>query len=130
MNKVTVTKTELRVAVEKNRLNHRELFLEAIEGYRKKQVEIMERDIARLKAGRSLGGIHYLPVPQDHTRDYDRVLKMIDMHAAETIDVSQEDFAKYVMDDWHWRREFLGTSSAYSEKAAGMLAAEEDEPLG
>src|SRR6266550_2620995 len=121
MNKVTVQKTKLREAVAANRANHRELFLEAIEGYRLAAVALFERHIARLRANKQLREQTYLPVPADHTRDYDRILRMIDLHAAELIDISQEDFAKYVMDDWQWRREFLGTSANYSAKAKAAL---------
>lgn len=127
MNKVTVEKDALAAAIHENRAKHRTIFLEAVEGYRAEQVRVMEADIKRLKSGKVLNGVRYLPVPQDHTRDYDRVLKMLSMHAESTIDISQEDFAKYVMDDWQWRREFLNTSANYSAGAAAALAADGDE---
>lgn len=129
MNKVTVEKAALAAAIQENRAKHRAIFLEAVEGYRSAQMREMEKGITRLKAGKSLDGFRYLPVPQDHTRDYDRVLRMLEMHAQPTIDVSQEDFAKYVMDDWQWRREFLNTSANYSAGAAAALAEAGDEEL-
>jgi len=127
VNKVTVSKTELRTAVATNRAAHRELFEEAIEGYRKAQIELLEKHIERLRKGRNMVHATYLPLPEDHTRDYDRILRMIDLHVHEEIDISQDDFAKYVMDDWEWRRAFLGTSANYSAKARAVLANEPDD---
>lgn len=118
MNKVTVSVSTLIDAVSKNRTAHRQIFLEALEGFRKKQMETLEAHLEELKAGKLLRVITYLPVPEDHTKDYDRVLKMLDMHQSNSIDISQEDFAKYVMDDWMWKRSFLATNSSYSATAA------------
>lgn len=129
MNKVTVSVSTLIDAVSKNRTAHRQIFLEALEGFRKKQMETLEAHLEELKAGKLLRVITYLPVPEDHTKDYDRVLKMLDMHQSNSIDISQEDFAKYVMDDWQWRREFLNTSANYSAGAAAALAEAGDEEL-
>lgn len=125
MNKVTVSKAELRAAVEGNLRRHLELFEEAIEGYRRQQLDQLERDIATLRAGKALRG-YYLPIPEDHTRDYERILKMLTMHVPEAIEVSQDDFAKYVMDDWEWRRQFLGTSANYSAKAKAAFDGEDE----
>jgi hypothetical protein len=117
VNKVTCSKAELRKAVEDNRTNHREIFEEALAGYRIEQVRALEKHIDALRRGKILRGVYYLPVPEDHTKDYDRVLKMLDMHKPELIEISQEDFAKYVMDDWAWRAQWLGTSANYSNRA-------------
>lgn len=127
MKQVTINKLELVTAIGINMAQHREVFLEALDGYRKAQIDLLERDLARLKSGRSLeNAIRYLPAPADHTRDYQRVLKMLAMHVADTIEMSQEDFARYVMDDWQWKRDFLITSANYSAKAKMMNDASGD----
>lgn len=51
------------------------------------------------------------PVPVDHTKDYARVLRMLDVHAADTIQLSEMDVVRYVHDDWDWQLEFANTAS-------------------
>lgn len=127
MQKVMVKKPELVAAVEKNRAGHRKIFEEALDGYKAKQVELLEAQLKRLRAGKRLTMSYYLPVPEDHTKDYDRVLRMLEMSLLDVVEISQEDFAKYVMDDWEWRRQFLASNSAYSSTAAAIAEGEEDD---
>lgn len=128
MQKVTVKKADLVAAVEKNRAGHRKIFEEALDGYKAKQVELLEAQLKRLRAGKRLPMMgYYLPVPEDHTKDYDRVLRMLEMSLFDVVEISQEDFAKYVMDDWEWRRSFLASNSAYSSTAAAIADSGEED---
>lgn len=117
MNGVTVRKDELVSALEENRKNHRAIFEEAVEGYRKKAIEMLEHHIEEIKEGRVVRVAVHLPQPEDHTDDYDRVLRMLEMSIDDEIEVMEHDFACYVMDNWDWKRQFLTTNSAYSATA-------------
>ena len=83
------------------------------------------QNIANIKA-RKLERIHVsLPVPEDHTRDYDRVIRMVEMHRGETLELDQEHFAQYVMDDWGWRTSLLDTAVFYGSATAKKVGASE-----
>lgn len=100
-----------------NRKEHRDIFEEAVEGYKKKAVELLEAHIARIKKS-SLERVSVsIPVPVDHTRDYDRVISMIENTEDDVIELEEHEYAQYVLDDWAWQREFLSTNSAYSSMA-------------
>lgn len=121
MEKVTVKKEELIKLVEKNREGHKAIFDEAVEGYRVATQKILEDHLTAVKKG-SLAAVYIsMPKPVNHTKDYDRVITMLQMSIAPEIEVSQDDFAKYAMDDWHWKREFLTTNAAYSVSATTEL---------
>jgi hypothetical protein len=121
MEKVTVRKEDLVKAVQANRDEHRSIFEEAVAGYRKRGIELLEEHIARIKTGKLEQIRVTMPVPQDHTHDYDRVLKMLNMSTADEIELDENRFAQYVMDDWQWQRQFLTDSSAFSASALGKL---------
>lgn len=121
MKPITVRKNELREKVKENRDAHRAIFEEAVEGYRAQAVSILENHIEEIKKGKVQRVVFTLPQPEDHTADYDRVLKMIDMEIADTIVLEESDFSAYIMDDWAWKRQFLTTNSAYSATAASSL---------
>lgn len=110
---VKVDKNELRKVIEENRTNHRQVFEEAVEGYRKKVTADLEAHVDRLKKNKIYRVSLSYPVPEDHTADYDRVLRMLEMHQSDVIDIAQDDFASYVMDDWGWKDQFVGTTSQY-----------------
>lgn len=123
MDRVTVKKDELLAALRENRENHRDIFEEACEGYQARAIQLLEEHITRIRQGKREQVQVILPAPADHTKDYDRVIRMVEMSVDNEIDLEASDFASYVMDDWRWKREFLMTNSAYSAGATRALGA-------
>jgi hypothetical protein len=113
MKSVRIDKDALRERVQANRDQHRELYEKAIEGYRKTVIDWFNDQVDRAKAGKSYETYFSMPKPEDHTDDYDRVLDMLDMSIESNFELSQQEFAQYVRDDWGWKREFTATSSNY-----------------
>jgi hypothetical protein len=46
---------------------------------------------------------------------------MLEMALADEVELSEEDYRQYVMDDWSWREEFLTSDARYSSTASAML---------
>ena len=110
-------KNDLVLTVQKNRDAHRAIFLEALDGYKKKAIDQLEAHIERVKRGDVYQLYVSLAEPMDHTRDYNRLLKMLDMTVDEDIEITEAQFAQYILDDWEWKRQFISTNSAYSATA-------------
>ncbi len=123
MDKVTVRKTDLLAALRENREAHRDIFNEACEGYQAEAIRLLEEHLQRIRQGKREQVYVVLPVPADHTKDYDRVIRMVEMSVDDEIDLEANDFASYVMDDWRWKREFLTSNATYSQTATRMLGA-------
>ena len=117
VNPRTVAIDYLRPNMEK----HRAIFEEAVEGYRAEALRLLEEQIERIKKGRLVPVQIMLPLPVDHTKDYERVIQMMTICQDEEIELTEEDFAAYVMDDWRWKQEFLVSNSRYSQTATSML---------
>jgi hypothetical protein len=123
MEEVTIKKDEVLSVLKANRTNHRKIFEEALEGYKKKMIETLENSLADARAGK-LTTLHIsLPKPQDQTRDYDRAIKMLEMSIADSVTLSEQDFACYIQDDWMWKRQFLTSNAFYSGSATMALKA-------
>lgn len=120
MRDITVNKEELLAKLEENRRDHRQVFEEAIEGFKKEVIRQLEQYIKEVKEGKNRDVYVSMPVPKDHTPDYNRAIAMVKMSVGNTITLSETDFSQYVMDDWRWQREFIGNSygsrTARSEK--------------
>jgi hypothetical protein len=67
-----------------------------------------------------------LKYPEDHSRDYDKAIRLVEMSAYDKISLNEDEFNRYVMNDWEWKSSFLVSNSAYYNHAisgdAGSLA--------
>lgn len=113
-SEVTVLKQELLDALRKNRSGHRAEFLKAQEGYRAAVIQELDNMLSDARNGKVIRRVIALEEPQDHTTDYDRVIRMLEMSTAESITVSETQFSQYVMDEWNWMRQFKTTNSRYT----------------
>jgi hypothetical protein len=120
MENITVQKAELLAALQKNREGHRKIFEEALDGYHKEAVRVLEGQLALAKANKKVNAHIMISRPSDQTKDYDRAILMVEMSVGDTITLSEMDFANYVMDDWSWKDQFLTSNRAYSQTAAFM----------
>jgi PP-loop superfamily ATP-utilizing enzyme len=112
-SKITVNKAVLLAAITKNREVHEADFKEANSGF-KVAVELKLREHLELlhKEGKAILSIK-LEAPQEHTKDYDRVIRMLEMSVADEVTISEAQFRQYVMDDWDWKERFSTVSSSY-----------------
>jgi hypothetical protein len=111
---ITVKKTELLKALKKNMLTHRDEFLKAQVGYRKAVIQELDSMIQDAKANREIRTIIRLEAPSDHSSDYTRIIKMLEMNVKHTIQITEQQFSQYVLDDWAWKRAFVNTSNMYN----------------
>jgi hypothetical protein len=121
MEVVRVKKSELLTTLRKNRTEHREVFEEALEGYRKMAMAALEERIADAKKTKQIDLSFRLVQPVDQTKVYDRIIKMLEMSVDDEIELTQTEFANYVMDDWNWSGQFYASNSTYSPKAAQKI---------
>lgn len=115
MNTVKVKKEELLKALQENREAHRGIFEEAQKNYRERLIEELDRRLEDARNGKSIDLYFNFPEPEDHTKDYDRVIKMLEMSIEDELELSQVDFTRYVMDDWEWRRAWLQNTVSYTQ---------------
>lgn len=131
MKDIKVKKAHLLEKLKANRDEHRKIFLEALDGYRKKCIELLDAELAKAKNGKQFHMYFSLTQPVDQTKDYDRAIKMLEMSVEDEVSLSELDFSNYVLDDWQWKRNFLSSNRAYSTTAAllaGQMGEGEDEP--
>lgn len=118
MNELTVTVSvqELVDVISGNRDRHRDVFEKAVRAYRERAIKALEEKISDIMAGRRTSLSIMLPTPEDHTEDYERTIDMLRMHqraGGDTIDISSTDYACYVRDDWHWKRQWAASTASY-----------------
>jgi hypothetical protein len=115
MSKMWFDKTELTKTIQKNRDGHRAEFEEAMKGYEEEATKSLGRILQAIKDGKRPVISLYMTIPEDHTKDYDRVLKMLAMSQEGNIELDEDDFAQYVQDDWGWKKTFETTNALYKK---------------
>lgn len=119
--------TDLLGIITENREKHRAIFLEAQTGYRAAVIAELDKRLKEAQSGKKISQMNFYREPEDHTRDYDRVIKMLGMCSESHVELNEDEFGQYVMDDWQWKRQFLLSNSAYSTTATAALLAQGDD---
>lgn len=111
---ITVRKNELLEALEKNLGTHRSTFLEAQKGYRVAVIEVLDKMLKDAREGRQIRTIVELEEPQDMSKDYQRTIRMLQMSVKDEVQITEREFAQFVLDDWSWKAQFVSTSNMYN----------------
>lgn len=112
-SKVTVRKDELLASIRKNREGHRAEFEKAQLGYRAAIIAELDSMLDDARKGRRIRRSIELVEPQDHTKDYDRVIRMLEMSTATDIVITEQQFSQFVLDEWGWMNAFKGSTARY-----------------
>ncbi len=114
-SKVTIKKSALLETIIKNRAQHKSEFDEAQIGFREAALRAMTENAELCIAGGEIKLNIALTVPVQHIKDYDRVIRMLEMSTADEITISEAQFTQYVMDDWDWKAKFVGSTMMYNK---------------
>lgn len=120
---------ELKDVISANLAKHIETYEEAMCGFRetvkdelRTNLELVEQlgddwQLEDLNEGERLFGRNqfYLSIsaPENHEEDYTRVWDMLDMTSDEEIELTEEQFNKYIRDQWDWSEGFRMSTAAY-----------------
>ncbi len=114
MNTIKVKKDELRATVTANHASHKNIFEAVSRMYRDRCIEELGRRLDAARSGGKFNPFLNLQPPQDHSDDYLRILKQLEMSVEDTITLTDGEFAQYVMDDWNWKGLFTSTNAFYA----------------
>jgi hypothetical protein len=117
MDDIEVDKEKLIKTLKKNRKAHRAIFLKGQEVYRQQMIKEIEQALADARNGGKITRGFSLPVPEDHTEDFDTVIGMLQWHQGEKIMLSYREYQTYIENKWGWQQSFGATTMAYAGMA-------------
>ncbi len=122
-----VIKRENLIAILKeNKDKHHDNFVKAVVKYKEKAVEVLKQNIENISSGKKLRIYFTLPVPEEHTKDYDRAIHSLEIDARDEIKLSEQDARSYVDDFWGWSASYFANTSSYNFKQEETEETEED----
>jgi hypothetical protein len=111
---IDVDRDELLEVLEKNRNAHKGAFDLAFERFRKEAIEWFKGRLDSLNKGELPSTWFNLPIPEDHTSDYNRLIDMVGMHKMSTLNITMREYQNYVDDEWPWTANETTTNTYYS----------------
>ena len=102
--------------IQKERDNHQQVFNDAVEVYRKELLVKVEDYLQRIQKGELVFLLHNLPVPEEHTKDFDLILDMLSSTQDTTIELNKNEFDCYVRGNWGWKTQFDSNTVSYANK--------------
>lgn len=110
---VTVKVEDLLGVLRANRETHQAKFLEAQGQFRARAIAELDRSLGDARVGNKIRLYVRLPEPEDHTADYDREIRMLEMHQDPVIEIRASQFDQLVMDRWGWSGSFAANTLSY-----------------
>jgi hypothetical protein len=122
--KLNARPAELKKILEENRTKHEEIYNKAMEKYREAMEELQAFDSSIKKKleklqekykgiAQGLQFFYQLPKPEKHLKDYDRIIKILSLETHEEIELTEQEVAMYVQNEWKWTETFNTTASNY-----------------
>lgn len=114
MRQVTVMTSDLIENLKSNYSQHIDEYEEAIDGWKKKQIEDAMKVIAAVEQDfLDEASFPHNVKPESHGRDYERAIGMLEMHTDKTIELSEDEYRRYIEDDWDWSHHFKVVGATY-----------------
>lgn len=117
MQMVRMDKSVLLSKIKENRAKHAKDYEEAVVGYKEQLVAKLKEMLRDAKAGKPVSGHVGLAPPNNNLRDYDRAIAMLEASLDNELELDQNEFSNYYMDEWHWKDQFTALNSNYIAKA-------------
>jgi hypothetical protein len=120
MQTITVNKGDLVTKIQMNRDEHRSMFIKAQEKYREAMIAELDRALQDARDGKKIRRMFSLPVPEDHTEEFNTAIEMLQWEKATEVKLTQQDFQRYVQNRWEWAASFAANTGSY------LAASDED----
>ena len=118
MKSIKAKVSELLDILKNNRTLHYSIFIAAQKVYRSEVIRRLDKALQDAKDGKEFPGSIHIPAPEDHTRDYDRVIRMLELSTEDVIELEEREVEVYVMDRWSWSHNWAASNFQYLTDAA------------
>jgi len=114
--KIVIPKPDALKHLNTNYAGHKKEYEAQVKGW-KRAIKDWAKDVAKWADGPAdPGKCPRMPYrPSDYRNDYRTLIRMVGSHSAPEVELDEQDYQKIVLDNFEWRRQFLGTTALYSQ---------------
>ena len=118
---VPINRLELLETLKRNKESHREIYNEAMAGYRASLKAVLTDALQELEDGNTPSIIRFsLRQPETHVREYNTAISMLEVSEDDTVILTRTQFSQYVEEQWDWKDYWATSNSEYSATAKRM----------
>ena len=104
--------------VTENKEKHLADYEAAKQAYKQESLALLEKALADAKLGKfpETQFVSLPPKPKSYIPSYDRIISMLNLTSQKTVELSEQDYSKYILDNWEWKELFTSTSAYYMQR--------------
>lgn len=103
--------------LQENRTKHEKEYKSAKKEWQKRCTKALRKALKKAESGDrviELKLFSELPRPQHYLREYDRVIRRLDLEVEDIVELDEREFEAWVMDEWVWHGAFAGATQMYN----------------
>ena len=77
-------------------------------------IQELDRRLKDARAGRLINIAFSMPAPVDQTGEDDRAIQMLELSVDDVIELGEDQFSNFVLDEWRWKQQVHTTNSMYT----------------
>lgn len=116
MRSVKIDKKKLLAIVRENKDKHIIAYNESVVDYKSAAIKLSSEHVELAKSGKlsEISKIKAMPVaPISYEKEYDRAIRMLELSIDKEIELEEDVFNQLVLDEWHWKNQFVTSSVLY-----------------
>lgn len=121
---VNVSRVELLAKLKANLELHRAEYKEALVEFHARLLEdlkLAHKKASKVENVEQLKGFRFnVAFPQNHEKDYEEVIEMLEMSVDEHINLDSESFKAYIKNEWQWQASFTAAKMAYATVGSSL----------
>lgn len=111
--RITVDRTKLLDKVKKNLEIYKDLYQSSVDAYWKLAERKLANMLERTKQHRKIEPYLNISFPTNHKEDYELIISMLEFSEDEKVILTPQEFSKYVLNNWSWRKDFITQTTTY-----------------
>lgn len=117
MDALKYNRKQVLAQLKENRDKHKVAYDDAMEGFKEAVVKELAEALELAKAGTEYRLCLKQSKPTHYLKQYDRAIAMFEMSSQDEIELTENEFTQYVLDNWNWSDSFTTTARAYGKGA-------------
>lgn len=110
---ITVDKQEILTVIKKNLRRHVRIHEKALAKWRELVHKRLLEEIKRGEVGKEYRLDFKLPRPVSYAKNYETIFGMLELDNTDNIELSEQEYKSYILDEWEFSKGFLYSNSMY-----------------
>lgn len=116
MKTVNVEKVDLIAKMTINLTQHKIDYADALEGYWKTLTKELQNLLASAMNENNIQYYIKAEKPKSYVNSYEKAIEMVKWETSNIIELTPQEFSRFVLDDWEWKESFLQSQMLYNSK--------------